>query len=331
MRRTPKNLASDANDMHPANWSWIKKKAGERLDQLDAKMFAIWREKLWSTFVRLESTTDDDGFYGHVREAVAESNRLSFVHSTSQLTERTHAHIRADHQELVLMAVQTTGYGFVEQDGRQARLESGDFAIYETTRPYRLFFEKPFDQLIFRLPRVLLDRRLPNLSRQTARTFKGKSGAVAVAAGFALQLAENAHQLGDGGIASFEASAADLIATAIQLENSCIDGGDRVRFERLQTRLLRHVHGQIPDFEEVAASEGMSLRTFQRLFQIHGTTPTKWILEKRLEGVAEDLRIPALLGRSITEIAFSWGFNDLSHFNRAFRAKFGVSPKAFRH
>jgi AraC-like DNA-binding protein len=75
----------------------------------------------------------------------------------------------------------------------------------------------------------------------------------------------------------------------------------------------------------------MSLRSFQRLFQIHGTTPTKWILDKRLEGVAEDLRVPALIGRSITEIAFSWGFNDLSHFNRAFRAKFGVSPKAFRY
>ena len=58
--------------------------------------------------------------------------------------------------------------------------------------------------------------------------------------------------------------------------------------------------------------------------------PTKWILDKRLEGVAENLRIPALLGRSITEIAFSWGFNDLSHFSRAVRAKFGASPKAFR-
>jgi len=46
--------------------------------------------------------------------------------------------------------------------------------------------------------------------------------------------------------------------------------------------------------------------------------------------VAEDLRIPALLGRSITEIAFSWDFSDLSHFNRAFRAKFGAGPTAFR-
>lgn len=302
----------------------------QTLTQLNPKLFAIWREKLWSTFVRLESTTDDEGFYGEVREAAPDSTRLAFVHSTSQLTERTDDHIRADHKELVLMAIQTAGYGFVEQDGRQARLECGDFAIYETTRPYRLFFDKPFDQLIFRLPRATLDRRLPSLSRQTARTFKGSSGAVAVAAGFALQLANSAERLGDSGIASFETSAADLLATAIQLENTGVDDSDRVRFERLQARLLRHIHGQIPDFEEFAASEGLSLRTFQRLFQIHGTTPTKWILERRLEGVAEDLRIKALSGRSITEIAFSWGFNDLSHFNRAFKARFGVSPKAYR-
>ncbi len=293
-------------------------------------MFAIWREKLWSTFVRLESTTNDAGFFGHVREAAPDSSRLTFVQSTSQLTERTAAHIRADQQELVLMAIQTSDHGFVEQDGRQARLERGDFVLYETTRPYRLFFDCPFEQLIFRLPRDLFDRRLPNLSRQTARVFNGHTGAGAVATGFVLQLARNAAALGDSGIASFERAAVDVIAMAIELDNSRVDDSDRVRFERVQARLMQHIRGTLPDLEQLAVAEGLSLRSLQRLFQLHGTTPTKWILEKRLDGVAENLRLKALSRRSITEIAFSWGFNDLSHFNRTFKARFGVSPRAYR-
>jgi AraC family transcriptional activator of tynA and feaB len=34
---------------------------------------------------------------------------------------------------------------------------------------------------------------------------------------------------------------------------------------------------------------------------------------------------------NISEIAYAWGFNDLSHFNRAFRARFGMTPREWRH
>ena len=34
--------------------------------------------------------------------------------------------------------------------------------------------------------------------------------------------------------------------------------------------------------------------------------------------------------RSITDIAFSVGFNDLSYFSRAFAERFGMSPRSFR-
>ena len=33
---------------------------------------------------------------------------------------------------------------------------------------------------------------------------------------------------------------------------------------------------------------------------------------------------------NISEIAYHWGFNDLSHFNKAFRARFNTTPRAWR-
>jgi AraC-like DNA-binding protein len=300
------------------------------LSRPETAVMATWREQLWSTFVRLESASEDDDFYGRVEPCAPGSCRLSCVHSTAQLTERTNSHLRSDPQELVLLAVQKSGYGFVEQDGRQARLQQGDFAIYDTTRPYRLYFEKPFEQLIVRFPRHLLDRRLPGLPRLTARRYRGQRGPGAVATGFALHLAAAAPTLGDRGVESFEAGAADILATAIAFEH---DGGadsDRVSFERIQSKMMRQVRVAGADFARLAAAEGMSLRSLQRLFQTQGTTPTKWMQDRRLEGVARDLRDSAQAARSITEIAFSWGFNDLSHFNRAFRARFALSPSGWR-
>jgi AraC-like DNA-binding protein len=34
--------------------------------------------------------------------------------------------------------------------------------------------------------------------------------------------------------------------------------------------------------------------------------------------------------RHVHDLAYAWGFSDMSHFSRAFKAKFGVSPREFR-
>ena len=66
------------------------------------------------------------------------------------------------------------------------------------------------------------------------------------------------------------------------------------------------------------------LRTFRH---VTGVTPHQFILRARLRAaathlLAEDTRI--------IEIAFGAGFGDVSNFNRAFRAEFGVAPRAYR-
>jgi len=73
---------------------------------------------------------------------------------------------------------------------------------------------------------------------------------------------------------------------------------------------------------------GRSLSTFKRDFKmIFHTTPGRWLLQKRLEYSAVLLSNPA---SPITQIAFESGFEDVSHFSRSFKQKFGVSPSEFR-
>jgi AraC family transcriptional regulator, positive regulator of tynA and feaB len=76
---------------------------------------------------------------------------------------------------------------------------------------------------------------------------------------------------------------------------------------------------------------GMSLRQLQRGFSAIGSTPTKYLLVKRLEHARrgiEDRRI-GLRGDLISSIAYEAGFSDLSYFQRCFRRAFGTSPKAY--
>ncbi len=289
-----------------------------------------WREQLWSNFVRLECSSTSENFFGRVEQAAEGSNRLCAVHSTAHLVERTANHTRSDPHDIVLFLIQRSGYGYIEQDGRQARLDAGDFGLIDTSRPYRLSFDEPFEHLILRLPRQHFADRLPGFNRLTAGSFVGCDGPGRVATGMVIQLAANAKALGDDGIASFEQAAAESICTAIQLAVQNSADAEQTRLRQMQTRLRRSLRNPDLDLASFAAREGISLRTLQRLFQLDGTTPKRWVAERRMCGVAADLRSPALKSRSVTEIALSWGFNDLSHFGRSFHQLYGRSPKEWR-
>ena len=54
------------------------------------------------------------------------------------------------------------------------------------------------------------------------------------------------------------------------------------------------------------------------------------MVRRVLPGAKDDLADLRLCERSITEIAFAWGFNDAAHFSRAFSNAFGLSPTRFR-
>ena len=80
--------------------------------------------------------------------------------------------------------------------------------------------------------------------------------------------------------------------------------------------------------EEFARLSHRSLSTFKRDFRkFYKQPPGKWLLQKRLEYSAVLLQNPAL---NVSQVALDSGFEDLSHFSRAFKSRFGTSPAHYR-
>lgn len=81
--------------------------------------------------------------------------------------------------------------------------------------------------------------------------------------------------------------------------------------------------------KEFAKLSHRSLSTFKRDFNdLYKTTPGKWLLSKRLKYAAN-----LLLSNNdnISQTAFECGFEDLSHFSRVFKIKYGVSQIGRAH
>ncbi|MCM3626501.1 AraC family transcriptional regulator [Paenibacillus glycanilyticus] len=80
---------------------------------------------------------------------------------------------------------------------------------------------------------------------------------------------------------------------------------------------------------DLAYLSGRSLSTFKRDFQaIYNSSPVRWIRNRRLD-MAKDMLLHT--SASVTDACFSTGFENVAHFSKVFKERFGVAPSAYKH
>jgi AraC-like DNA-binding protein len=81
--------------------------------------------------------------------------------------------------------------------------------------------------------------------------------------------------------------------------------------------------------EQFARMAHRSTSVFKKEFtEYYGTSPGKWLTQRRLDHAR---RLIETSSKSVSEVAFSAGFENLSHFSRIFKEKYGVSPLQFKN
>lgn len=82
---------------------------------------------------------------------------------------------------------------------------------------------------------------------------------------------------------------------------------------------------KIEDFANLA---NRSLSTFKRDFKKHyQTSPGKWLTNRRLQRAKAFLETS---DKTIGQIVYECGFENVSHFSRVFKKKFNISPSTFQ-
>jgi AraC-like DNA-binding protein len=100
--------------------------------------------------------------------------------------------------------------------------------------------------------------------------------------------------------------------------------------DRINAYIRAHLRDPGLSIDQIATAMNCTKRYVHKVFQPEGASISESILRMRLMRCREDLRNPARARKSITEIAYSWGFNNPAHFSRAFKNEFHVSPSFFR-
>ena len=296
---------------------------------------AFWRQAMSETFVPLTvGEVTADRFGGYIRANWIGRLMVAEISSTAQDIRRTTHLISQADAEYFQIAMVARGVGRVEQDDRQAELHPGDCAVYETTRPFEWTFDRDWDAWVFTFPRQSV--RLSEAERRllTARRLDGRVGITGVVSRFLLDLGRHNDLLSGDHAERVLEDATDLVLTLL---SDRVDGNDAVRSSVQRSLVLRikdYIDRRLADPElgpvEVAAAVNISTRYLHKLFETEPRPVSSYVRDLRLERCRRDLLDPRLADRSISTIAFRWGFGDLSGFNRSFKEAFGITPSDMR-
>lgn len=235
--------------------------------------------------------------------------------------------IATPYNRCCIVITQLAGVRRYAQNGTSLFLNPGDSTLIDSGQPWSSSCETDCARLYFRVPWWMMEDRLRRRAIPVAQRISGARGLGASLFRFSQSLYDEAEQLKE------QEGALDAY---FRILSGCIGGGERGRRSspELRWRIQRFVDEHLSDPElgpaEIAAAADISVRHLHRLFSSAGSTLGNSIRARRLERCRSDLANPSLHGKTITEIAFSWGFSDSAHFSHSFRRRFGVCPRTFR-
>jgi AraC family transcriptional regulator, positive regulator of tynA and feaB len=228
-----------------------------------------------------------------------------------------------------IVITQLAGIRRYVQNGTSVLLHPGDTTLIDSGRPWSSSCGTDCARLYLRVPRWMMENRLRLREIPITQRVCGNRGLGAMLSRLSQSLYEHAEHLQ-------EEDGAAALDTYFQILSACLGRAENSEQHapQLQSRIQKFIDGHLSDPElgpvEVAAAADISVRHLHRLFSNLGCTLGDCIRARRLEQCRDDLANPRLRHRSITEIAFAWGFSDSAHFSRSFRGQFGISPRAFR-
>lgn len=118
------------------------------------------------------------------------------------------------------------------------------------------------------------------------------------------------------------------LITSCEILASAVPFRDMTLADRVESLVQMLSIENRADLDTVATFAELSARTLQRQLHLHGTSFRQILTRAQMRRAA---RLAQETDMSLTEIAFSLGYEDPGNFTRAFKNFHGCSPSSYRH
>lgn len=250
--------------------------------------------------------------------------RIQFAHvaGNPHVVERTQSYISANPADAVVVYFNLDGEAFFYHRDGCEMLRPGQAVLYDADQPFMRGFSHGLRELALKIPRPVYKEISGRSSLGRPQIFDFRRS---VAAG---QHANALAGLMKSALADPEPDGAGLEASALDLFRILVngDGGGIGHFAAAKSFILQRLRDPQLSAPLVAAAIGISDRQLSRVFAQKGISVVRFIREERLQLARRLLADPGNPRQPLARLAAELGFSSQSHFSRAYKELFGVSP-----
>jgi AraC-like DNA-binding protein len=186
--------------------------------------------------------------------------------------------------------------------------------------------------LVLKVPRRKLEHRIGRSSDFVGRR-SGSEGVVGFFSSSLVKLSEHIGSLDASSHDTIETQFLDLLALALghRSQNLMLSSPKAHHLIKLRSVMASRLSEPGLNVREIAAKAGLSVRYANALLADQGQSVSEMLQLMRLDRCKRAFEDSSQAHRTIGEIAYAWGFSDLTHFGRRFKRTYGVLPSEFRN
>jgi AraC-like DNA-binding protein len=306
-------------------WSTDRVPTNDRTDAWQDVLSRSYRD--WQVPQRLPAK-----FYARVKQHDFAGAGIVETVCDPCIGQRTRAQVRRDDELYVGVQLTTGGRERFRIGDSGVEVTSGDLVVWTTDQVVQFEVLERLHKVTLMIPWTLMRERLPERKQPPpGGKIESRTGVGSLLAVHLLALSNQIDSLDQSVQASVSRSTLELLGIALSGQQpSALFDASAAMLQRVKDFVLRHLHEDDLSPTRIAEANHISLRYLHMLFQRSDMTVSGFILNNRLRVCRQALMDPAFQRVQISEIAFRWGFNSVSHFCRTFRERYGASPSDVR-
>jgi len=260
---------------------------------------------------------------------------FSFATGTFSPTVNRHPPSLIDNDDIVLVHA-PQGHGTIRQMGRETMISGGAATFVSNAESGVFEGHTPSKIYNFRFTRKMLSGMLADIDDAVARPIAPDNTALWLLTHYADVMSDMDALATPELRGTIVTHMHDLAAVLLGANRDGLHMAGRRGLRAAQLRAIKddirkNLTSRDLSPDVMAARHGISARTLRDLFKEEATTFTDYVLEQRLACAHRLLANPLQRHMTISAIAFDSGFGDISHFNHAFRRRYGLTPSDVRH
>src|SRR5699024_8123641 len=286
----------------------------------------LWEDETRETMLGLRvSSFANESMSSAMLNSSLDSVKLTAMKCNEHVVERSDALLKTSQADVIVFCLLNKGTAFYYGRQGMTNLREMDAVIYDADTPFLYAFGSSMAQYVYQIPRSEFYRMTGRQTLDEPLFFRGSQSPMLAASRRIFTSTIRAFRAGknvDPG--QIEQTFMGVFEYLVGSEHQ---NPDAVYFTAAKEFIDEQWYWPDLAVKDVAKAVGISERQIARVFSANNLSIGKYISDIRLENSYKLLTIRGAEKMSIGQLAQHAGFRHASQFSRAFKRKYGITPR----